>query len=197
MGAANRKQAISSKARRPMRYCLSLLTALMFLSHCRADVGDPQVGTDHPWYGGELSCSTFERLFATQAALYERATGRRPVLDQDKALAAWLWRNAHYYHGEDGAEDLWGRGVGQGADVRNREYWGALFAHGFGLCGTTHAQWIAEMEALLGHVRARTAGVSGHNSFEVFLTGGPYQSGKWVLLDHDISTVIFNRDGSA
>ena len=34
-----------------------------------ADVGDPQVRTDHPWYPGELSCSTFERLFATQAGV--------------------------------------------------------------------------------------------------------------------------------
>ena len=36
----------------------------------RADVGDPQIRTDHPWYPGELACSTFERLFATQATRY-------------------------------------------------------------------------------------------------------------------------------
>src|SRR3982751_4959253 len=63
----------------------------------RADVGDPQVATDHLWYPGELACSSFERLFATQAAAYQRVTGVRPVTDQDKALAAWLWRNTHYY----------------------------------------------------------------------------------------------------
>src|SRR5438876_298786 len=136
-----------------------------------AGVGDPQVRTDHAWYPGELACSTFERLAATQADLYERVVGAGPKTDEQKALASWLWRNTHYYHGEEGAEDLWGQGLGQGADVRNREYWGGLFAHGFGLCGTTHAQWVAEMEALLGHGRARTAGVYGHNSFEVFLTG--------------------------
>ena len=39
-------------------------------------------------------------------------------------------------------------------------------------------------------------GVTGHNSFEVFLTGGAYGSGKWALLDHDISTVIFDESGS-
>ena len=43
---------------------------------------------------------------------------------------------------------------------------------------------------------AARPGVSGHNSFEVYLTGGAYGSGKWVLLDHDISTVIFAPDGS-
>src|SRR5690606_34315648 len=35
-----------------------------------AGVGDPQVRTDHSWYPGELACSTFERLQATQADLY-------------------------------------------------------------------------------------------------------------------------------
>jgi hypothetical protein len=55
-----------------------------------------------------------------------------------------------------------------------------MFAHGFGLCGTTHSQWVAEMNALLGHNRARGVGVQGHNSFEAFLTGGPYGDGRWA-----------------
>src|SRR5205814_5433108 len=58
------------------------------------------------------------------------------------------------------------------------------------------AQWTAEMEHLLGHGRGRGVGVDGHSSFEVFLTGGPYGAGKWVLLDHDISTVIFDVEGT-
>jgi len=57
---------------------------------------------------------------------------------------------------------------------RTREYWTGLFAHGFGLCGTTHSQWIAEFEARFGHNRARGVGVEGHNSFEVLLAGGKY-----------------------
>jgi hypothetical protein len=171
---------------------LSLLAA----STVCADVGDPQVRTDHPWYPGELACSTFDRLFATQAELYRRVVGVKPVADEQRALAAWLWRNTHYAHAEEGTEDLWGKGFSAGGDLRNREYWTGLFAHGFGLCGTTHAQWIAEMEVLLGHNRGRCVGVDGHNSFEVFLKGGPYGKGKWVLLDHDISTVIFNKAGT-
>lgn len=135
----------------------------------RAGVGDPQVRTDHPWYPGELACSTFDRLFATQAGVYEHATGRKPATDEDRALASWLWRSTHYYHAEEGA-DLWGKGPGRGGDPRNREYWAGLFAHGFGLCGTTHSQWAAEFEALLGHNRGRGVGVAGHNSFEAFLT---------------------------
>lgn len=180
-----------------MRGChrLSILLLLAAASVAWADVGDPQVRTDHPWYPGELACSTFERLFATQAEVYERVVGRRPTTDEDKALAAWLWRNTHYAHGEEGTEDLWGQGFQKGGDLRMREYWTGMFAHGFGLCGTTHAQWCAEMEALLGHARGRAVGVSGHNSFEAFLTGGAYGEGRWALLDHDISTVIYSPDG--
>src|SRR5262249_42456180 len=100
---------------------LVLLTLAAWSLPARADVGDPQVRTDHPWYPGELACSTFERLFATQAEVYERVVGVRPTTDEDKALAAWLWRNTHYWHGEEGAEDLWGRGFRGGPDLRTRE----------------------------------------------------------------------------
>jgi hypothetical protein len=175
------------------------LTLLLLLlpSFARAGgVGDPQVRTDHPWYPGELACSTFDRLFATQAAVYARVTGRGVESDEDKALAAWLWRNTHYWHGEEGAEDLWGAGFGKGGDTRAREYWTGLFAHGFGLCGTTHSQWVAEMEALLGHGRGRAVGADGHSAFEVFLTDGPYGPGRWALLDHDLSTVVFDPAGT-
>jgi len=172
--------------------------ALLALSlDVRADVGDPQVKSDHPWYPGELSCSTFARLFATQTELYKRVTGRDVATDEDKALASWYWRNLHYWHGTEGTEDLWGKGFQGGPDLRTREYWTGLFAHGCGLCGTTHSQYTVEMEALLGHGRGRGVGVEGHNSFEVWLTGGPYGEGKWVLLDHDISTVVYNSEGTA
>ena len=161
-----------------------------------AATGDPQIKTSHPWYPGELSCSTFERLFKTQAELYTRVTGRSVESDEDKALAAWYWRNINYAHGEEGASDTWGKGFRKGGDSRTREYWKGLFADGFGLCGTTHSQWSVELQQLLGRGRARDVGVSGHNSFEVYLTGGAYGAGHWALLDHDISTVIFSPDGS-
>ena len=161
-----------------------------------AEVGDPQLRTDHPWYPGELAISTFDRLFATQAEVYERVTGRRVETDEDKALASWLWRNTHYWHGEAGRRDLWGEGLGRGKDQRLREYWNGLFGFGFGLCGTTHSQWVAELDHLLGHARGRGVGVAGHNSFEVFLQGGPYGKGQWAMLDHDLSTVIFDESGN-
>jgi len=177
------------------RRAVVILALVVVAGPARAGVGDPQIRTDHPWYPGELACSTFDRLFATQAEVYERATGTRPVTDEQKVLAAWLWRNTHYFHGEEGAEDLWDRGFGKGTDTRTREYWTGFFAHGFGLCGTTHSQWTAEMQALFGHGKGRGVGVEGHNSFEVFLTGGAYGDGKWALLDHDVSTLIFDESG--
>jgi hypothetical protein len=173
----------------------ALLTLAVLAMSARADVGDPQVRTDHEWYPGELACSTFERLFTTQAERYRRVIGVEPKTEEQKALASWFWRNGHYYHGMDGRQDLFGKGFDHEANW-TREYWTGLFGFGFALCGTTHAQWSAEMEQLLGHARGRKVGVDGHSSFEVFLTGGPYGAGKWVLLDHDISTVIFDPSGS-
>jgi hypothetical protein len=173
-------------------FAVTLLSACLPAS---AGVGDPQVRTDHPWYPGELASSTFDRLARTQAALYERVTGAKPQTDEERVLASWLWRNTHYWHGEQGVEDLWGKGFQNNTDTATRDYWTGLFAHGFGLCGTTHAQWGAKMQHLLGHNRSRVVGVSGHNSFEVFLAGGEYGDGRWTLLDHDVSTVIFDDSG--
>ncbi|HET6246129.1 MAG TPA: hypothetical protein VFE47_00375 [Tepidisphaeraceae bacterium] len=159
-----------------------------------AATGDPQIKTDDLWYPGELSCSTFQRLFKTEAQAYTRVTGKPVVSDEDKALAAWFWRNTHYWHGEEGQRDCYNEQK-FGGD-KSRDYWTGLFADGMALCGTTHAQWCAEMDALLGHCRSRVVGVNGHNSFEVYLTGGAYGSGQWALLDHDISTIIYSPDGS-
>ena len=155
-----------------------------------ADVGDPQLRTDHAWYPGELAFSTFDRLQQTQAEVYTRETGRAVESDHDKALASWYWRNLHYAHCQEGVGDYFDEGFAK--SDWNREYWRGLFAHGMSLCGTTHAQWSAEFNHLLGHCRSRSVGVTGHSSFEVFLTGGDYGQGRWALLDHDVSTVIFS-----
>jgi hypothetical protein len=175
---------------------LTTLTLIFPFTLLHAEIGDPQIATDHPFYPGELAISTFPRLFKSESDQYARITKKVPETDEEKALAAWYWRNTHYAHGEEGAEDLWGPGFGKGGDTRSREFWTGLFAHGFGLCGTTHSQWTAEMEYLLGHGRARGIGVEGHNSFEVFLKGGAYGEGRWVLLDHDISTIVYDPAGS-
>ncbi|MEQ1826104.1 MAG: hypothetical protein ABL921_09160 [Pirellula sp.] len=181
----------------PLRFTLFVILNILLLASAQAQVGDPQLGTDHPWYPGELAMSTFERLFATQAEQYERTTGIHPRSDHDRAMASWLFRNTHFAHGEDGKENLWGKGFSNDVHSATRDYWTGLFAHGYGLCGTTHAQWTAELDVLLGSCRSRVVGTQGHNSFEVFLTGGPYEAGRWAMLDHDLSTVIANEAGDA
>src|SRR6266550_1503143 len=101
-------------------HCARIVFSAFMLAAARramADVGDPQICTDHPWYPGELAFSDFKRLFVTQAERYKRAVGREPETEQEKALASWFWRNTHYAHGEEGAEDLWGTGFTKG-DLR-------------------------------------------------------------------------------
>jgi len=179
-----------------MRATLVAILVLVCSRVTLGGVGDVQTKTDHPWYPGELSCSTFARLFRTQAEAYRRATGRDVRSDEDRAIASWFWRNTHYYHCTEGARDLWGKGFGQGIDDVSREYWNGLFADGFSLCYATHAQWQGEMQALFGPGRARCCGVPGHTTFEVYLTGGSYGTGRWALLDHDVSTIYFTPDGA-
>src|SRR5262249_50446101 len=62
---------------------LAIVFTLLATASVRADVGDPQVRTDHPWYPGELACSTFEALFTAQAELYQRVVGAGPQTDED------------------------------------------------------------------------------------------------------------------
>src|SRR5688500_18408978 len=107
---------------------LSMLIVLLLGRSLPAGVGDPQLGTDHPWYPGELACSSFDRLRATQAQVFTRVTGRAPASDEDRAIASWLWRNTHYAHGEPGAEDYWGKGFSPSTPGEApREYWAGLF----------------------------------------------------------------------
>ena len=168
----------------------SLLMFAVSLAPAADGVGDPQLMTDHPFWQGELSCSSFDRLAKTQSDLYARVSGRKTDSDEDKALASWFWRNTHYFHCTLLPEpDIFG----QKENEVVRDYWTGLFSYGHAMCQETHYQYTAEMEYLLGHGRARATAVEGHTSFEVWLTGGAYGKGKWVLLDSDITTVCFDK----
>lgn len=174
---------------------LALLIFVLLGAPCgvwaAGSVGDPQLMSDHPYWQGELSCSTFDRLFKSQAELYTRVTGRKTDQEEDKALASWYWRNTHYFHCTSlPLPDV----LKKGGPEFEREYWNSLFSFGHGMCQENHAQYTAEMEYLLGHARARSMMVQGHTSFEAFITGGAYSTGKWVLLDSDITTVCFDKE---
>jgi hypothetical protein len=99
---------------------LAALGLLLAAVPAWAGVGDPQVRTDHPWYPGELACSTFERLAATEAEVYERVTGTKPTTDEQKALAAWLWRNTHYAHANDKPWGVYDAGCRNGLVLRGK-----------------------------------------------------------------------------
>ena len=124
-------------------WALACLSPLL-LSQSHAEVGDPQIKTDHPWYPGELAISTFGRLAQTQATVFELETGRRVVSDEDKALASWYWRNLHYAHCQEGTGDYFDSGFSKGQ--WNREYWHGLFAHG---------SWFADENRLDDHNRGK------------------------------------------
>ena len=158
------------------------------------NAGDPQLMTDHPFYPGELAYSTFDRLFQTQAGLYQRVTGRKADNPEDKAIASWFWRGTHYFHCSLlGEPAVWDKNNPEPV----RDYWAGLFSYGHGMCQETHYQYTAEMEYLLGHCCGRAVGLNGHTSFEVWLSGGEYGAGKWVLLDQDINTVCFDKQQKA
>ena len=72
---------------RVMLFAITLYSCSAAVGLAHAEVGDPQIRTDHPWYPGELAISTFDRLFATQAETYQRVTGQRVDTDEQKALA--------------------------------------------------------------------------------------------------------------
>src|SRR4051794_21073894 len=90
--------------RRFRTFCAIAISAaaasIIPLRTASAASGDPQLKTDDLYYPGELACSSFDRLFKTEADVYKRATGKDVKTDEDKALAAWYWRNTHFAHGE-------------------------------------------------------------------------------------------------
>ncbi len=181
-------------------WLLATVAVMAVCGQAPAGVGDPQIMTDHPYFGGELSCSTMRRTIETAYRQYRHRTGLEVVSDQDKALALWYWRNTHFWHTEDAYLDYWGTGFGDGqapsgGDMFPREYWLGLFSQGSALCGAAHAQFSALIQTALGPGTARVVGVSGHNSHEVWLTGGAYGDGRWAVLDADMSIVVFDEQG--
>ncbi|MFH1377741.1 MAG: carboxypeptidase-like regulatory domain-containing protein [Planctomycetota bacterium] len=187
-----------------------VLAGASFVSH--ASVGDPQLRTDHDWYPGELAISTFNRMFAFQASVYSRETGRTCNNDEDKVIASWYFRNWMFYHSFAPNENIPGHTAttfasnlsdNSESQYEVLDYWAGLFSYGFAYCGVNHGQYTAEMEKLLGHGRGRVVNMPGHGNMEVFLNSNSssataykdYENanGDWALLDNDLSTLVFDN----
>jgi hypothetical protein len=150
----------------------------------RGAVGDPQLKTDHPWYPGELSCSTFERLFKTQAELYRRVTGRSVDTDEDKALASWYWRNLHYAHGEEGGPDCFGNGLRRGKRPTGTANTGPACSPTASACAARPTRNTPPRSTACSATAAGGASACrGTTVLKSSSPAAPYGAGRWALLE--------------
>ena len=164
----------------------TLIASLLFIGFpiaARAEVGDPTLETNHPYYSGEGA-------FQSIAQCVERAT-RGKATTQDKAIALYLWLLAHQFHLASPEE--WNV-PGQVPDTNrddsdmivhdaNR----ARFSYGYGLCGTVHA-WNEPYWKALG-LKARRRAFPGHTNSEI-----EYDR-SWHTFDTDMAGLVFRKDG--
>lgn len=149
-----------------------------------AEVGDPTIETNHPYYPGE-------GVFQTAESCVRFAT-RDAKTDHEKALALFNWILMHQWH--LAAPQEWNRpGVVPGANPEDYEMVvydanRGRFSYGYGLCGTVHA-WNEAYWRALGFP-ARRRSFPGHTNSEVFVDGA------WRAFDTDMAGVVFNLDGT-
>lgn len=173
------------------------LTAVFLMAGAaslRAGVGDPQIKTNHPYYQGELSCSTYERVAeSSEALLASLPGGRRPKTDTERLVALWAWRVMHHQHAD--GNDVF---IGPGARLAGADGWTfcrdglvGLFSHSTGLCYSIHAQFTPFVQKMTGDWRAAAASlVPGHTSFE------GYTDGKWRWADMTCGSMFFEDRAS-
>ena len=112
-----------------------MVTVLSLTAQALADVGDPQVRTDHPWYPGELAISTFDRLCSRRKPRFTSALLAMRV-DSDEHQAPWRrgCGETRTIGMDKLATVIFGaKGLPPEATLRLREYWNGLFGYGFGL----------------------------------------------------------------
>ena len=150
----------------------------------RAEVGDPTLQTNHPYYPGE-------GVFQTPESCVRYAT-RDAGTDHERALALFNWILTHQWH--LAAPQEWNRpGLVPGANPDDSEMVvydanRGRFSYGYGLCGTVHA-WNEVYWRALGFPARRRA-FPGHTNSEVFVDGA------WRAFDTDMAGIVFNLDGT-
>ncbi|HXG59794.1 MAG TPA: hypothetical protein VNO22_00330 [Planctomycetota bacterium] len=150
-----------------------------------AQVGDPQLETDDPYYPGEGAMSTPSRAVAHALRVPRGALGN--TSPRDKLIRLFLWRAEHYAHLTSPAVyNLPGVKPDPSADhplMTDYDAMRALFSYAWGLCGTNHAQMRPFVEAL-GWTDRRRALV-GDTGYEVHVDGG------WRYVNTDQYTLHF------
>ena len=172
---------------RPASITVLLCTPCLLL----AEVGDPNIRTDHPDYPGEGAFQSVEDCVRF-------ATGGKSA-EQEKAIALYLWMLKHQYHLMSPQERcVPGRtpDTAKPGDYEmvvfdaNR----ARFSYGYGLCGTVHA-WNEPYWHALG-MRARRRAFPGHVNSEVRY-GGSWHAFKIgpVIGDYVAHRVVGEKKG--
>ena len=171
--------------------CLVAALVLSLAGVSLAGVPDPQIKTDHPVYGGELTCSTLDRAVAEAYRVFAERYGHQPETDSEKLVALWIWQCEHHMHacdpyvyggpGQIDAKDGW---------METRDWQLGQFSFGFSLCYTIHAQFSALVGYALGDMsKTNCPNVPGHTPFEAFVDG------KWALADMTTGMMVFDDDG--
>ena len=159
------------------------LVLISFASPLRAEVGDPTLKTDHPFYPGEGAFQTIEDCV-------KHATQGKQA-DQDKAIALYLWLLTHQWHLAS-PQEPYTPGVPPNTTSNSQENIvydanRARFSYGYGLCGTVHA-WNETYWKALG-MNARRRAFPGHVNSEV------EYGGSWHAFDTDMAGIVFRPDG--
>lgn len=169
-----------------------LSTALLRIeSPAEAQVGDPQLRTNHQYFPGELAMSTPAR-----AVNHAMVAGRGSVgstSNRDKLIRLFLWRSETFAHNYSPAvynlpgvqpNPLAGNQLMTDFDAMR-----TLFSYGFGLCGTNHAHMRVFAEQAGWQSRRR--GLVGDTGHELLVDG------KWRYVNTDQYTLHFQSNSSA
>jgi hypothetical protein len=187
-------------------------TALVLgLAVARADVGDPQIRTDHPLYPGELAYSTMDRFARSiiDSGDWDLGLGDS---ERDVALKLWLWKITHTLH--DYTPKLWTplhdycretfkthaaehpiRPDPRLPPCLSDEDQDSLrwtFSFGYALCTTQHSnigpQIRAIGQALGKDWRSRWVEIPGDSNHEIHF------GGRWRAFDVNAGTLLFSSD---
>ena len=162
---------------------LSVVGLLLSVSLVQAQVGDPTIKTDHPFYPGEGAFQTIEDC-VTAAVQDEKQT-------QKQAIQLFQWMLTHQFHLHSPQE--WNiPSVTPGAEKTNYDMVvydanRARFSYAYGLCGTVHA-WNEPYWKVLG-MQARRRSFPGHTNSEI------QYDGSWHTFDTDMAGLVFRPDG--